>query len=189
MVGIDSAGVFQTTGPTTFGGAIEATITSMLAAGPKIVTGVIFLAVAVALVKIVLWLVGRVLLRSLPGTSPVYRQFIRTIIAVFLWFGVVLSFLTIVGLEGIAAALGTASGFLALGVSYALSGMIADAVAGIYLLRDPDFNPGDEVVVGDMTGVVKTIELRKTRFETGEDTVVRGNADIEKRWTKLGQGS
>jgi len=62
--------------------------------------------------------------------------------------------------------------------------MIADAVAGVYLLRDPDFMSGDEVTVEDMTGTVETIELRKTRFDVGGDTVVRGNADIEKRWVK-----
>lgn len=83
---------------------------------------------------------------------------------VFLCFGVGLSFLSIVGLTAIAASLGTATGFLALGVSYALSGMLADAVAGVYLLRDPDFMPGDRV---------------------DEDTMVRGNAEIEKKWTKL----
>jgi small-conductance mechanosensitive channel len=66
--------------------------------------------------------------------------------------------------------------------------MIADAVAGIYLLRDPDFEAGDTVRVGDMEGVVRSIELRKTRFVVGDDTVVRGNADIEARWTKVAGG-
>jgi len=91
----------------------------------------------------------------------------------------------VVGLEGIATSLGTAAGFVALGVSYATSDMIADAVAGIYLLRDPDFEAGDVVRVGDMEGIVRSIELRKTRFDVDGDTVVRGNADIEARWTKV----
>jgi small-conductance mechanosensitive channel len=97
---------------------------------------------------------------------------------------VALSFLSVVGLDDIAASLGTATGFLALGVSYALSGMIADAVAGIYLLRDPDFMPGDTIESGGTEGTIKSIELRKTRISVGEDTVVRGNAEIEKKWTK-----
>jgi small-conductance mechanosensitive channel len=62
--------------------------------------------------------------------------------------------------------------------------MIADAVAGVYLLRDPDFMPGDRVTAGDTTGVVEAIELRKTRLSVGDDVVVRGNAEIEKKWTK-----
>ncbi|GAB3423307.1 hypothetical protein GCM10027435_29100 [Haloparvum alkalitolerans] len=155
------------------------------AALPRVASGLLFLAVAAVLVKVLMTLVDRVLVRALPGDSPVYRQFVSTIVAGFLWYGVLLSFLSVVGLGGIAAALGTATGFVALGVSYALSGMIADAVSGVYLLRDPDFNPGDRVVVGDTTGEVHAIELRKTRFDVDGDRRVLGNAEIERRWTKL----
>ena len=155
---------------------------------PDLVSGLVFLALAAVVIKLVMIGVRAVLSRALPGEAPVYRQFIAAIVLVFLWFAVGLSFLSIVGLTLIAASLGTATGFLALGVSYALSGMIADAVAGVYLLRDPDFNPGDTVVAGDTTGEVAAIELRKTRFDVDGDTVVRANADIEKRWTKVDTG-
>lgn len=151
---------------------------------PNIITGLVFLAIAAVVIKLVMVVVRAALARGLPGESPVYRQFIAVIVLVFLWFAVALSFLSIVGLTAIAASLGTATGFLALGVSYALSSMIADAVAGVYLLRDPDFNPGDTVTAGGTTGEVTAIELRKTRFKVGDDVVVRANADIEKQWTK-----
>ena len=51
-------------------------------------------------------------------------------------------------IDWFAASLGTATGFIALGVAYALSDMIEDTVAGVYLLRDPDFAVGDTVAVG-----------------------------------------
>ncbi|MFB6112445.1 MAG: mechanosensitive ion channel domain-containing protein [Halobacteriaceae archaeon] len=168
---------------TTAGQALERFIDNLQAAGPRILSGIFFLVLAAVLVQAVLWVVRAILRRSVPDQA-VYRQFATTVIAVFLWFGVALAFLSIIGLDGIATALGTASGFLALGVSYALSGMLADAVAGIYLLRDPDFNPGDRVTAGDMTGTVQAIELRKTRFDVEGDIVVRANADVEKRWTR-----
>jgi small-conductance mechanosensitive channel len=152
---------------------------------PTVIIGLVFLALAALLVKLILAVLNGVLARTMRGESPVYRQFLTTIVAVFLWFGVGLSTLSVVGLDGIAASLGTAAGFVALGISYATSDMIADAVAGIYLLRDPDFEAGDTVRVGDMEGVVRSIELRKTRFAVEGDTVVRGNADIEARWTKV----
>ncbi|GAB6861531.1 mechanosensitive ion channel domain-containing protein [Haloplanus litoreus] len=152
---------------------------------PTVITGVVFLVLAVILVKGLLAVLTAVLARTMRGHSPVYRQFLTTIVAVFLWFGVGLSTLSVVGLDDIAASLGTAAGFVALGIAYATSDMIADAVAGIYLLRDPDFETGDTVRVGDMEGVVRSIELRKTRFAVAGDTVVRGNADIEARWTKV----
>jgi len=156
---------------------------------PTVITGLVFLVLAAILVKLLLTVLKMLLARTMRGESPVYRQFVTTIVAVFLWFGVGLSTLSVVGLDGIAASLGTAAGFVALGVSYATSDMIADAVAGVYLLRDPDFEAGDTVRVGDMEGVVESIELRKTRFAVDDDTVVRGNADIEARWTKVGADS
>jgi len=169
--------------------ALEQLVANVLDALPAIVTGFVFLAIAALGIKVVMTVVRAALARALPGEAPVYRQFIATIVLVFLWFGVALSFLSIVGLTAIAASLGTATGFLALGVSYALSAMIKDAVAGVYLLRDPDFNPGDTVTVGDTTGEVTAIELRKTRFRVDGDTVVRANAGIEERWTKVESGS
>lgn len=163
----------------------DALTDDIIAALPKLLTGLIFLLLAALVVKAIMFVVRSTLKRVLPGDSPVYRSFVATIVAAFLWFGVLLSFLSIVGLDGIATSLGTAAGFLALGVSYALSNMIADAVAGVYLLRDPDFMPGDTVDVGGTVGVVKSIELRKTRLTVDDDTVVRANAEIEKKWTKL----
>ena len=153
---------------------------------PDIIAGIVFLIIAGVGVKVIMALVRAALRRTVPGESPVYRQFVATIVAVFLWFGVGLSFLSVVGLDGIATSLGTAAGFLALGVSYATSNMIADAVAGVYLLRDEDFTPGDTVDIGGTVGVVRSIELRKTRLTVEDDTVVRGNAEIEKKWTKIG---
>ena len=164
--------------------ALEAFVADLGAAVPRVLTGLVFLAFAVVLVSVLMAVVRRFLRRTVPDESAVYRQFVATVVAIFLWFSVALSFLSIVGLTAIAASLGTATGFLALGVSYALSGMLADAVAGVYLLRDPDFEPGDTVTAGDVTGEVLAIELRKTRLLVEGDTVVRANAEIEKKWRK-----
>lgn len=177
----------QTESPSSLAALFEQTVDEFVenvAAGlPKVLTGVVFLVLAAVLVRVAVAVV-RVVLRRVYPDQPIYVQLGATLASILLWFGALLGFLSAVGLPEIAAALGTASGFLALGVSYALSGMLADAVAGVYLLRDPDFNPGDRVVAGDVEGVVESIELRKTRFSSGEDTVVRANADVEKKWTK-----
>lgn len=165
--------------------ALGTFLDSIVAALPRILAGVVFLAFAAVLVKLLMTVVRVLLRRSFPDESTVYRQFLATIVAVFLWFNVGLSFLAILGLDGIAQSLGTAAGFLALGIAYATSDMIADAVAGVYLLRDPDFNPGDRVDADGTVGTVESIELRKSRIAVGEDTVVRANAEIESGWTKL----
>lgn len=164
--------------------SLDVFVQTVIDAIPVLITGLTFLLLAAVLVKLLSYAVRIALRRALPGKSPIYVQFVTTVVAVFLWFAVALSFLSIVGLGEIAASLGTAAGFVALGVSYAISGMIKDAVAGIYLIQDPDFDPGDVVTVGDVTGVVHSIELRKTRLEVDGDRVVMGNAKIEERWTR-----
>jgi small-conductance mechanosensitive channel len=169
---------------------IERTINEFAAglqtAAPKVLTGLVFLAIAYVGIR----LLTAVLRRTLETVYPVQQRLVVdltvTIASVFLWFGAALTLLKIFGMGEIAASLGTAAGFIALGISYALSNMIADTVAGVYLLRDPDFNPGDEVKADPVTGTVMTIELRKTRFRNAEgETVVVANRDVEKKWTKL----
>jgi len=180
-----SAGVFQPL--VMVAGIVEQTITGFVdniaGALPKILTGIVFLVVSYVAIKLGM-VVVRAALRQMFRREPIYVRLVSTVVLVFLWFGVLLTFLTAVGLGPIAASLGTASGFLALGVSYALSDMIKDAVAGVYLLRDPDFEVGDRVVAADTDGVVQAIELRKTRFDVGDDVVVRANAEVEKKWTR-----
>ncbi len=184
---LSSLAAMPTESPSSFADLVNSTIDGFVgnvaAALPEILTGLVFLVLAAIGIRIAT-IVARAVLRRVFRKQPMYVQLGGTLTSVVLWFGTLLAFLAAVGLPDIAAALGTASGFLALGVSYALSGMLADAVAGLYLLRDPDFNPGDTVTAADVTGTVTAIELRKTRLDVEGDTVVRANADIEKKWTK-----
>lgn len=165
--------------------ALDAFVVDLTSALPSIIAGVVFLAIAAALVWAVMRVVEFGLGRVFPAESPVYRDFLATLIRLFLWFGVALTFLSVLGLDEIAASLGTATGFVALGVAYATSDMIEDAVSGVYLLRDPDFNVGDRVETAKASGVVTDIELRKTRFDVDGDVVVVANAAIEDNWRKL----
>jgi small-conductance mechanosensitive channel len=155
------------------------------AAVPRLVSGLVFAAVAYVVIRLVLAILGRTLDRYYTDRRDLVAQLWVTVVGLFLWFGAALSVLKIVGFGDIAASLGTAVGFIALGVSYALSEMIEDTVAGVYLLRDRDFEPGDRVVVDGTEGAVAAIELRKSRFELDNgDTVVRANRDVEAEWTK-----
>ena len=155
------------------------------AAVPRLVTGLVFAVVAYVAIRLVLTVLGMVLRRYYSKRQLLVTQLGVTVAGIFLWFGAALAFLKIVGFGDIAASLGTAVGFIALGVSYALSEMIEDTVSGVYLLRDPDFEIGDRVVVDGTEGAVAAIELRKSRFRLDNgDTVVRANRDVEAEWTK-----
>ncbi|WP_226482910.1 mechanosensitive ion channel domain-containing protein [Natrinema amylolyticum] len=152
---------------------------------PKVISGALFLVLAYFVIKLALLLTRSVLERMHPADQTLIVDLSVTIVGLFLWFGAVLAFLKIVGLGDVAASLGTAGGFVGLGVAFALKEMIADTVAGVYLLRDPDFEVGDTVETASVTGTVTRIDLRKTRIRADDETlVVLANRDVEKKWTK-----
>jgi small-conductance mechanosensitive channel len=154
---------------------------------PRLLSGLIFITLAYLLIRLVLSVLRGSLERVYSERQSLVADLFVTVAGIFLWFGAGLAFLKIVGLGDLAASLGTAVGFIALGISYALSEMIEDTVAGVYLLKDPDFEVGDRVSVGSVEGTVAAIELRKSRFtlENG-DTTVLANRDVESKWTKRG---
>ncbi|MFQ3320067.1 MAG: small-conductance mechanosensitive channel [Natronomonas sp.] len=155
------------------------------AAIPRLITGLVFGIVAYIAIRLLLTVLGAALRRYYTERQALVAQLFVTIVGLFLWFGAALAFLKIVGFGDIAASLGTAVGFIALGISYALSEMIEDTVAGVYLLRDPDFEVGDRVEVDGTEGIVSAIELRKSRFTLDNgDTTILANRDVEAEWTK-----
>lgn len=152
---------------------------------PRIVGAILLLALAYVVIRVIRTIVRAALGRLYPPDQRLVADFGVLAVTVALWFGAALALLSILGMTQVAASLGTAAGFLALGVSYALSEMIEDTVAGLYLLRDPDFNAGDTVTTADATGVVRSIGLRKSRLELEDgDVLVLGNGAIEKRWRR-----
>lgn len=161
-----------------FAGDIEAAL-------PRLLTAAVFVAGAYIVITLIRMVLRRVFDRLYPGDEKLVADFSLLAVTIALWFAAALALLSVVGLEGLAASMGTATGFLALGIAYALSDMIADTVAGLYLLRDPDFNAGDRVTTADVSGVVRTIGLRKSRLEMDDgDILVLSNQAVEKRWRR-----
>jgi small-conductance mechanosensitive channel len=160
-------------------------VDGVIAAVPKLILGLVFLTLAYLVISGIRRVLRVVLRRVYAGEQQLIADLGVAVASLFLWFGAGLTLLKIVGMGEIAATLGTASGFIALGVAFALKEMIADTVAGVYLLRDPDFNEGDLVTTASVTGTVTGIGLRKTRIRTDEgDLVVLANGDVDKKWTQ-----
>jgi small-conductance mechanosensitive channel len=160
-------------------------VAGLVDAAPDVVSGIIFLVLAYLLIKAVLAVVRSVFDRIYPEDQTLIVDLFVTVVGVFLWFGVALTLLKIVGMSDVAASLGTAAGFIGLGVAFALKEMIADTVAGVYLLRDPDFHEGDLVETASVTGTVQGIDLRKTRIRADDGSlIVLANRDVEKKWVQ-----
>ena len=149
-------------------GLLEETATALrddvATAVPRAVSVVPFTLLAYVGRRVVLSVLRRVLARMFSDRQELVVRLFVTVVGVFLWFGAALAVLKILGKGEVAASLGTAVGFVALGVSYALSEMIGDTVAAI--------------------------ELRESRFvhENG-DTTVLANRDVESEWMKQAEWS
>jgi len=160
-------------------------VDGIVVAVPRLLSGLVFLVLAYLTIKLVLAVVRSVVDRLYRDEEQLIVDLVVTVVGIFLWFGATLGLLKVVGLGEVAASLGTASGFIGLGVAFALKEMIADTVAGVYLLQDDDFTEGDRVETASVTGRLVSIGLRKTRIETDEgNLVVVANRDVEKRWTR-----
>jgi small-conductance mechanosensitive channel len=121
---------------------VEEFVNGIVGALPSLVSGLLFLALAYLFIRLVRSALCRTLGRVYPADQQLIVDFALVVVTVVLWFGAGLVFLKVLGMGDIAASLGTATGFIALGVSYALSDTLADTVAGIYLLKDPISTPG-----------------------------------------------
>jgi small-conductance mechanosensitive channel len=150
--------------------------------GLRIASTLVFLLLAGIVIRYISKLVRRASSRKYQ--EPVIVDLLVDSGKVLMWFWALMIGLSILGFSGIAASMGTATGFIALGVAFALKDVIADTVAGVYLAQDADFNSGDRVSVDGTEGTVENIGLRKTRLrlESGDKRIIN-NSDVEKKWT------
>lgn len=177
--------VLATTFESTLNTVFTDFVTDIIGTLPLLLSGLLFLVLSYISIRVIRTII-RMSLTKIYGTDQeLIVDLIGVIVSIFLWFGAALGLLQIIGMGEIAASLGTAAGFIGLGVAFALKNMIADTVAGVYLLRDPDFNIGDTVTTASVSGTITDIDLRKTRIRTeSNDLVVIANEDVEKKWTQ-----
>lgn len=150
----------------------------------RILTAAAFLVIASFAIRYSGRVVRKVLARKFEEETIL--NLMESISKGLLWFSAILITLSILGFSEIAAALGTAAGFVALGVSFALKNVLSDTVAGVYLAKDPDFNNGDRVDVDGVKGEITNVGLRKTRIRLVDGNLrVINNSDAEKKWTLL----
>lgn len=148
--------------------------------GYRILTAAVFLLLASFAVHYLGKVLRKVFAHKFPEDTII--DLLENLSKGVMWFFVSLITLSILGLGEIAAALGTAAGFLALGVSFALKDVLSDAVAGIHLAKDRDFNNSDHGKVDGQEGKIIDIGLRKSRLKLDEGKVfVINNSGVEKK--------
>jgi small-conductance mechanosensitive channel len=114
-----------------------------------------------------------------------------SVIDVALWIFLIAALLQQVGLTQIAFALSGTVAIAGVAISVGSSAFIQDLVSGVFLAQDPDFNPGDEVKVGDVVGSVERMDARKIRIRDSKGQLhVFPNSTFDKTaWTVISKKS
>lgn len=79
---------------------------------------------------------------------------------------------TIAGFGVVLVAFATLGGALALAVGFAAQDLIANFVAGIFIIQDEPFTVGDWIEWDGNSGVVREIEMRVTKLDTFDNELV-----------------
>jgi small-conductance mechanosensitive channel len=79
---------------------------------------------------------------------------------------------TIAGFGVVLAAFATLAGALALAVGFAAQDLIANFVAGVFIIQDEPFEVGDWIEWDGNTAVVREIQLRVTKLDTFDNELV-----------------
>lgn len=130
-------------------------------------------ALVILLVGGVLAVLGRRLAtRGLSRLTPEARRFAGQVIYLVVWIGAGLLALAALGVH--VAAMATLLGALGLAATLALQDVARNFVAGIYLLLERPFGPGDRITLRGETGRIIFVGLRTTvlRRDDGAEIIV-----------------
>ncbi|MFC6721623.1 mechanosensitive ion channel family protein [Halobacteriaceae archaeon SHR40] len=96
---------------------------------------------------------------------------VSTTAAVFGIFAVAVA-AAVAGFGAILAAFATLAGALTLAIGFAAQDIIANFVAGVFIIQDEAFTVGDRIEWDDNTGVVREIQMRVTKLDTLDNELV-----------------
>ena len=121
------------------------------------------------------WLLSKLLARSNKGKTIVrlVNSFVKYLIAIVSIFLILAAF----GVD--TGALLASAGIIGLVVGLGAQSLIADIIAGIFIVFEGEFQVGDIIVVGDWRGTVEEIGIRTTKIiDAGGNVKIINNSEI-----------
>ena len=135
---------------------------------------------------LVIYLLGKYFVTRAVERSLRYRDFDETLVGLAMSTTVVIVGVvavalaaTVAGFGVVLAAFATLGGALALAVGFAAQDLIANFVAGVFIIQDEPFTVGDWIEWNGNGGVVREIQLRVTKLDTFDNELVTvPNSDL-----------
>jgi small-conductance mechanosensitive channel len=152
---------------------------------PQIVSAVTTVVLFVV-VLVVVYLIGRSVTSRAVERSLRSRGFDETLVSLAVSTTVVVTAVvsvavaaTVAGAGVVLAAFATLAGALALAVGFAAQDLIANFVAGVFIIQDEPFTVGDWIEWDGNAGVVREVQLRVTKLDTFDNQLVTvPNSDL-----------
>src|SRR3990170_2716499 len=129
---------------------------------PKLPGAILALVVGIVIVKLVHALINTLL--KITKVNESLARIASATIHVVLYIILTATFFQLLGLNQIALAISGSVAALAFGLASGSSGLVGDLISGFTLATDKDFDIGYKVKVGEVTGVIIDMDLRKIRI-------------------------
>lgn len=128
---------------------------------------------------VLIYLLGKYFLTRTVETGLRQRDFDETLVSLAVSITVVFIAIisvalaaTVAGFGVVLSAFAILGGALALAIGFAAQGIIANFVAGVFIIQDEPFTVGDWIEWDGNSGVVRDVQLRVTKLETFDNELV-----------------
>ena len=142
---------------------------------PAVIKTVEIITIAWVILVILRWILKGIFIRSPRGKTifKLLNSFLKYICAI-------VAMLAILGAWGVdTATLIASAGILGLVIGLGAQSLIADIIAGFFIVFEGDFQVGDIIVVDGWRGTVEEIGIRTTKIiDTGRNRRIINNSDI-----------
>lgn len=156
-------------------GITDSDILNLLLANiPKVIQAIQIITIVLVVVTIFLVIVNRILRKNNREVTVarLINNLVKWVVAVVL----IIAVLAVWGVD--TTALITGAGVVTLIVGLGMQSLIADVVAGLFIVFENEFNVGDIITVGDFRGTVVSIGIRTTKLEAAGNIKIINNSDI-----------
>ncbi|MCM1043049.1 MAG: mechanosensitive ion channel family protein [Corallococcus sp.] len=141
---------------------------------PKIIRSLQIITITEIIANIVLFVVSHSFAKSQRGITVS-----RLICNLVRWIVVIVLVIVVLAVWGVdTTALVTGAGVLTLVVGLGMQSLIADVVAGLFIIFENEFNVGDIITVDGFRGEVVSIGIRTTKLKAAGNIKIINNSDI-----------
>lgn len=149
-------------------------VNSMLALVPKIIQAIQVVTIVLIIETVILLVINKSFKKSQREITVV-----KLVSNLIKWVTVIVLVIAVLAIWGIdTTALITGAGVITLVVGLGMQSLIADVVAGLFIVFENEFNVGDIITVGDFRGTVVSIGIRTTKLEALGNIKIINNSDI-----------